>query len=89
MAKVPIKSGVTDYIKKHKQIDQVIFHYVRSMEDYVSYAAIEEVKDGMFYNGKYESSMVIYNPPHIICMANFPPDLDKLSKDRWVVRYIC
>lgn len=61
----------------------VIFGLPRSMEDYVSYEAIESVKDGIFFSGKYESGMCLFKPPHILIFANFMPDESKLSSDRW------
>lgn len=66
----------------------VIWDIPRCMEDYVSYQGIEEVKNGIFFSGKYESGMVIYNCPHVICFANFAPELEKLSLDRWKVARI-
>lgn len=63
----------------------VIWDLVRSLETFVSYEAVEAVKNGIFMSGKYESKTVCYDCPHVICFANFPPDLSKLSKDRWRV----
>nr|WAE42134.1 MAG: replication associated protein [Cressdnaviricota sp.] len=57
----------------------------RTMSDHVPYEAIEDLKNGIFFSGKYESAMVIRNCPHIVVFANFPPDLKKLSEDRWNV----
>lgn len=51
--------------------------------EHISWKGIEEVKDGLFFSGKYESGMCIYNSPHVIVLANEAPDIDKLSKDRW------
>ncbi len=81
-----IKFGVMDMIKKHGEIDVVIMGLPRSYEDYVSYDAIESVKDGIFYSAKYESGMCIFNIPHVIVLANFKPNLTKLSSDRWEVQ---
>lgn len=63
----------------------VIFGIPRTCEDYVSYSALEEVKDGFFFSGKYESGMVAYPTPHVFVFANFPPKLESLSDDRWNV----
>lgn len=63
----------------------VIFGFTRSNEHFVSYEAIEAVKDGIFFSGKYESGMVLMNSPHVIIFANFPPEAEKLSLDRWRV----
>jgi len=63
----------------------IIFDLPRSVER-VSYAAIEKVKNGKFFSPKYESSMVRFDRPHIIIFANRPPELEMLSKDRWVIQ---
>ena len=63
----------------------VVFGIPRSKEDYVSYAAIEEVKDGISFSTKFESTMMIQNPPHIIVLANFEPFRETMSEDRWIV----
>ena len=63
----------------------VIFACPRSGQDYMSYAALEDVSDGLFFNGKYESGAVVMNEPHVLVFANFEPDRSKLSEDRWVV----
>lgn len=51
----------------------------------ISYTAIEQVKNAIFFSSKYESGMVLMNYPHIFIMANAPPDMSKLSGDRWKV----
>ncbi len=68
----------------------VIFDFSRQTEEYISYSAMEKIKDGLFFSGKYESKMCIMNSPHVICFANFKPNLLMLSQDRWnVVQIIC
>lgn len=66
----------------------VIVDCPRSMHEYISYPAIEEIKNGIFFCGKYESKQVLGNPPHIIVFSNFTPDTSKLSADRWVIKLI-
>lgn len=83
-----IKSGVATHINLKKELNVALFHYARSNEEYVSYEALENIKDGMFFSGKYESSMCLFNPPHVIVFANFAPDTEQLSKDRWIVKNI-
>lgn len=68
-----------------KEIPIVIFGFPRALEEYVAYGALESVKDGMFFSGKYESAQCLFNPPHIIVLCNFAPDQSKLSADRWEV----
>ncbi len=63
----------------------IIFDVPRVNEGHVSYQAMEGIKNGIFYSGKYEGSMVIFNSPHVIVFANLPPDQSKLSSDRWKI----
>jgi len=81
-----IKYAVTSFINNKKNNLKVcLFHFTRTMEDYISYSAIEEIKDGIFFSSKYESQTCIFNTPHIICLSNFPPEVNKLSIDRWEI----
>lgn len=83
-----IKCGVVDWVRKKKPTKLFIFHFTRTMEEYISYEAIEAIKDGIFFSGKYESGMCLYDSPHILIFANFEPKLTALSKDRWHVHKI-
>lgn len=74
--------------EKNLDTDVVIFGYPRTVEGKISYKALEEIKDGIFFSGKYEPEMLIMNNPHVIVMTNFPPDESKMSTDRWVIRRI-
>lgn len=49
------------------------------------YAAMESIKDGFFINTKYETAQVMMNPPHIMVCANHLPNLQHISRDRWVL----
>lgn len=51
--------------------------------EYLSYEGIEQAKDMIFYSGKYEGGVVCGNPPHLIVLANEPPDESRMSADRW------
>lgn len=64
----------------------IIFDIPRCNIDYINYEAIEKIKDGLFFVGKYESQQVIMNSPHIIVFSNEEPQIDKLSKDRWNIK---
>lgn len=61
----------------------VIWDLARSLEQFVSYQAIESVKNGFFYSGKYEGGECIMNCPHVVVFANFEPDIYKMSMDRF------
>lgn len=77
-----MKFGVSKWLEKN-ELSVVLIDLARSQENFVSYQGIEEVKNGIFYNTKYESAMCVFDPPHVVVFANFEPDLEKLSKDRW------
>lgn len=75
-------------IMKFMEVDEndlkiVIMDFPRSAADYISYGGIEEIKNGIFFSGKYEGGMLIFNSPHVICLANFEPEKKNLSADRW------
>lgn len=54
------------------------------------YKSIEEIKNAIFFSGKYQSGMVAScNPPNVVVFANVPPKLNAMSADRWVIRTIC
>lgn len=79
-----IKCAVAEFTQEN-ELKVALFGFTRTIEDYVSYEAIEAIKDGIFFSGKYESRMCIYDSPHVICFANFEPCYENLSKDRWEV----
>lgn len=84
-----IKYAVSQMVEKGNSPKICLFDFPRTMENFVSYQAIEEVKNGIFFSGKYEAGMVMFNTPHVICFSNFEPDSRMLSKDRWnIIRLI-
>lgn len=64
----------------------VIFNLPRTAEAAMSYSAIEQLKDGLVFSGKYEGGVKMFPPPHVVVFANFVPDLSRLSIDRWDTR---
>lgn len=85
-----VRNGIVEYVKTNEETPElVLFPIPRSYNsDYLSYEAIENIKDMYFYSGKYEGGMVCGNPPHLFIFANTEPNFEKLSADRWVVREI-
>lgn len=81
------RNGIVQYLDKHGYTPEVVlFPIPRSHSaDYVSYEALENIKDMYFYSGKFEGGMVCGNAPHLFVFANSPPTYDKMSKDRWEV----
>jgi len=50
------------------------------------YGLAEDLKDGVLVSGKYQSTTKIFEVPHVIFFANFPPDYTKWSRDRYSVK---
>ena len=63
-----------------------IFNVPRGHRECISYSSLEAIKDGIVVNTKYETGYKLFNSPHVIVFANFPPDMDALSKDRWIIK---
>ncbi len=61
------------------------FDFARDSREYVQYSLLEEFKNGIYFSSKYESAMRHFPQPHVLVFANFEPDYDKLSADRWLV----
>ena len=85
-----MKNGIYQWMIKNKKDPKIIvMDFPRETDiDYVSYAGIEEIKNGCFFSPKFEGGMCLYNTPHIIVLANAPPDEEKLSSDRWDIQDI-
>lgn len=66
-------------------VDIVILDVPRANGNNISYKSIEEIKNGIICNCKYETGNILINPPHIIIFSNSMPELDKFSLDRWEV----
>lgn len=80
--------AIQQYVEKNGEgPDIIIIDIPRCVNlEYVSYTAIEKLKDGCFFSGKYEGGMVRINTPHIIIFANEEPHTEKMSRDRWRVK---
>ena len=82
-----VRNGIVQYTQVQGYTPEIIvFPIPRShSSDYVSYEALENIKDMYFYSGKFEGGMVCGNAPHLYVFANYPPDIEKMSEDRWKV----
>lgn len=87
---IPLEGKKNDilYCAAEFQSRLYIWDLERDMEEYISYSALEKIKNGFFMCAKYESKPIIRNNPHIIVFANFRPDTKRLSKDRWNIKRI-
>jgi len=76
--------GIASYYKTNGYFPKVIFIDVpRESLNYINYAAIEKIKNGLLFSGKYEGKQLVFNCPHIFIFANELPKLSAFSIDRW------
>ena len=66
----------------------VFFDWPRSDEERFPYKLLEQFKDGYFLSTKYESHACDFQPPHVVVFANFMPQENQLSADRWQIKII-
>lgn len=67
----------------------VIFDIPRAHQGHISYSALENIKNGLVCNTKYETGFKAFNSVHVICFANYlPAKPEMLSKDRWKIEYL-
>lgn len=66
----------------------ILLDVPRSNQDFINYGAIEQLKNGMLYSGKYEGGDCIFPHPHVIIFSNELPEKNKMSKDRWAIEKI-
>lgn len=79
------KSDVLNMVYNYvivKYLNVVLLNCPRCI-DKVSYSSLEDIKDGIIINTKYETGSKIINSPHVIVFSNHMPELDKMTKDRW------
>lgn len=65
-----------------------LFDLPRTNEGHISYNALEQLKNGIINSSKYKGGFKMFDPPHVIVFANFTPDTDTMSRDRWNIRQI-
>lgn len=80
------KNAILQYHLKQQLYPKIIiFDIPRCNQNHISYEALESIKNGFFYSGKYEGGMCIFNSPHVICFSNEEPEYSLLTPDRWNV----
>lgn len=83
-----VRCGIARHLDKTLQAPKVVLWNIPRSVEHISYTAIEEIKDGLLFSGKYESGMCLFDPPHILIFANEEPDYRKLSGDRWRITHL-
>lgn len=80
-----IFNQVNKALEEGKLPKVILLDIPRTVNDYVNYGAIEQLKNGMMYSGKYEGGQCIFPIPHVICFSNEEPNYTAMSRDRWSV----
>lgn len=70
--------------------EYAVFDLPRTSEEFSDgiFKAIESLKNGRLFSSKYASVMKRFKPVKVIVMANYYPNLTKLSSDRWDIEDI-
>ncbi len=79
---------IKSFIEENEGIWPKIVLIDMPRNSFVEYRTLEEIKDGLMYCGKYESSIIDMNSPHVVVFANYSPERGALSADRWDVREV-
>lgn len=66
-----------------ERLECMIIDVPRDNGNNVSYKSIESIKNGLIYSPKYEGGYKYFNSPHVFVFANEPPQIHRLSEDRW------
>lgn len=85
------KSDIINIIYNTPKIGKnsiIVIDIPRNNGNNVSYKAIEQIKNGLICNTKYETGSRIFNSPHVIIFSNNYPDKKMLSNDRWKIARI-
>ena len=83
-----ISTILQQLLQSGRQPALVVFNFTRQQEDHRVYECIEAVKDGLMTAQKYRGQTLIFDSPHVIVFANYLPDTDMMSKDRWDIRLL-
>lgn len=83
--KADIFNQVNMMFQAEIQPELIVCDIPRKSMDYFNYDALEQLKNGMIYSGKYEGGVCIFPPPLVIVFANEEPDRSTMSQDRWNV----
>lgn len=81
-----INDVMRNWINANKYPDIVLIDLPRTFEERDSiYTIVESMKNGRLTCTKYKGDTIKFFPPHVIIFANWLPDCNKLSRDRWVI----
>lgn len=87
--KCAIKKVIEAHNGNYEHAPRVVFFDIpRGGLKNLDYTGIEQVKNGHFFCGKYESGEVVFHQPHVVIFANDEPNKGELSDDRWDIERI-
>ena len=66
----------------------VIIDLSRSNRDTCPYGIMEDWKDGTMFTGKYQARQLVFAPAKVVVLANFEPDPERVSADRWDMMHV-
>lgn len=82
------KHGDIIYAFSKKTPEYVVMDLSREQAERAPYSVMEGLKNGFLFCAKYESSECFFKPSKLVVFANFQPEREKLSADRWDVMNI-
>jgi len=68
--------------------DLVILDLPKNIEDPVSYAGMEDIKNMSFVSTKFETISILGNHPNLVVFANHPPDEKRMTNNRFMIKEI-
>lgn len=74
---------VAHALSKKPSTEIIIFDLSRDKEGYISYGVFESLIEGVITTKKYDSKTIYLLCEKVIILANFEPDLNTMSIDRW------
>lgn len=84
-----MKNGIVNYLETNKRAPRIVLINIpKCSASFVSYTGLEEIKDMFFFSGKYEGGMLCGKCPHVLLFANEPPDVSKMSSDRFQTKQL-
>lgn len=84
-----IFNQVRNCIEEQGRIPKIVLvDCPRTSTDFINYGALEQLKNGCLYSGKYEGGQMIFPHPHVVCFANCEPNIHAMSLDRWDIERI-
>lgn len=66
-----------------------VLDVTRDNQKLFSYATLEQLKNGFVMSGKYEGIKRLFNVVPVVVFANFYPEKERLSEDRWNIHDLC